>query len=179
DHAWAAYSGGPTNDLVADEVIETADLLSAWAVSRGYWTESEVDDVRARAARAGVKDVALPEVESLTLDIASLLVPGTRIAFTGRNNLLGGPADDDRLRELCAAKELEYKTGVSRTRCDVLVAHDPASQSRKAQSAREFGKPITSQDDLEEWYNNGPEGDASTAAKPQPVVSETVELSPA
>src|SRR5699024_2554538 len=53
DHAWAAYSGGPTNRLVADGVIETADLLSAWAVSRGYWTESEVDDVRARAARAG------------------------------------------------------------------------------------------------------------------------------
>ena len=179
DHAWAAYSGGPTNRLVADEVIETADLLSAWAVSRGYWTESEVDDVRARAARAGVKDVALPEEESLALDIASLLVPGTRIAFTGRNNLLGGPADDDRLRELCAAKGLEYKTGVSRTRCDVLVAYDPASQSRKAQNAREFGKPIINQDDFEDWYNNGPEGDASTAAKPQPVVSETVELSPA
>src|SRR5699024_7506001 len=102
-----------------------------------------------------------------------------RIAFTGRNNLLGGPADDDRLRELCAAKDLEYKTGVSRTRCDVLVAHDPASQSRKAQNAREFGKPIISQDDFEDWYNNGPEGDASTAAQPQPVVSETVELSPA
>ena len=85
DHAWAAYSGGPTNDLVVDEVIETADLLSAWAVSRGYWTESEVDDLRARAAHAGVMNVALPEVESLTLDIASLLVPGTRVAFTGRN----------------------------------------------------------------------------------------------
>lgn len=85
DHVWAAYSGGPTNDLVVDEVIETADLLSVWAVSRGYWTESEVDDLRARAAHAGVMNVALPEVESLTLDIASLLVPGTRVAFTGRN----------------------------------------------------------------------------------------------
>src|SRR5699024_8303465 len=148
DHAWAAYSGGPTNRLVADEVIETADLLSAWAVSRGYWTESEVDDVRARAARAGVKDVDLPEEEYLALDIALLLVSGTRIAFTGRNNVLGGPVDDDRLRDLCAAKGLEYKTGVSRTRCDVLVAYDPASQSRKAQNAREFGKPIINQDDF-------------------------------
>lgn len=179
DHAWAAYSGGPTNDLVADEVIETADLLSAWAVSRGYWTESEADDVRTRASHAGVSNLTLPDVESLKLDIPSLLVPGTRIAFTGRNNLLGGPADDDRLRELCAAKELEYKTAVSRTRCDVLVAHDPASQSRKAQNARESGKPIISQDDFEDWYNNGPTTDASTAAEPAPVVAESATLPPA
>ncbi|MGP5722539.1 AAA family ATPase [Corynebacterium casei] len=179
DHAWAAYSGGPTNDLVADEVIETADLLSAWAVSRGYWTESEADDVRTRASHAGVSNLTLPDVESLKLDIPSLLVPGTRIAFTGRNNLLGGPADDDRLRELCAAKELEYKTAVSRTRCDVLVAHDPASQSRKAQNAREFGKPIISQDDFEDWYNNGPATDATTAAEPAPVVAESATLPPA
>lgn len=179
DHAWAAYSGGPTDGLVTDEVIETADLLSAWAVSRGYWTESEEEDVRARAAHAGVSNLTLPDVESLKLDIPSLLVPGTRIAFTGRNNLLGGPADDDRLRELCAAKELEYKTGVSRTRCDVLVAHDPASQSRKAQNAREFGKPIISQGDFEDWYNNGPATDSSTAAEPTPVVAETATLPPA
>ena len=179
DHAWAAYSGGPTEDLVTEEVIETADLLSAWAVSRGYWTESEVADVRARAAHAGVSNLTLPDVESLKLDIPSLLAPGTRIAFTGRNNLLGAPADDDRLRELCAAKELEYKTAVSRTRCDVLVAHDPASQSRKAQNAREFGKPIISQDDFEDWYNNGPDADASTAAEPTPVVAETATLPPA
>ena len=92
---------------------------------------------------------------------------------------LGGPADDDRLRELCAAKELEYKTGVSRTRCDVLVAHDPASQSRKAQNAREFGKPIISQGDFEDWYNNGPATDSSTAAEPTPVVAETATLPPA
>ena len=87
DHAWAAYSGGPTDGLVTDEVIETAHLLSAWAVSRGYWTESEEEDVRARAAHAGVSNLTLPDVESLKLDIPSLLVPGTRIAFTGRNNL--------------------------------------------------------------------------------------------
>lgn len=179
DHAWAAYSGGPTNDLVADEVIETADLLSAWAVSRGYWTESEEEDVRARAVQAGVSDLTLPDVESLKQDIPSLLVPGTRIAFTGRNNLLGGPADDDRLRELCAAKDLEYKTAVSRTRCDVLVAHDPASQSRKAQNAREFGKPIISQDDFEDWYNNVPVESAATTTAPEAVVAEPAAPTPA
>ncbi|MGP5114327.1 AAA family ATPase [Corynebacterium casei] len=179
DHAWAAYSGGPTDDLVAAEVIETADLLSAWAVSRGYWTQSEADDVRTRAAQAGVSNLTLPDVESLKLDVPSLLVPGTRIAFTGRNNLLGGPADDDRLRELCAAKDLEYKTAVSRTRCDVLVAHDPASQSRKAQNAREFGKPIISQDDFEDWYNNVPVESAATTTAPEAVVAEPAAPTPA
>lgn len=120
----------------------------------------------------------MPDVESLKLDIPSLLVPGTRIAYTGRNNLLGGSADDDRLRELCAAKDLEYKTGVSKTRCAVLVAHDPAPQSRRAQNAREFGKPIISQDDFKDWYNNGPATDASTAAEPAtlPPAPETSTL---
>ncbi|MGP5605631.1 AAA family ATPase [Corynebacterium casei] len=178
DHAWAAYSGGPANDLVADEVVETADLLSAWAVSRGYWTESEEDDVRTRAAHAGVVNLILPDVESLKLDVSSLLIPGTRIAFTGRNNLLGGPADDDRLRELCAAKDLEYKTSVSKTRCDVLVAHDPASQSRKAQNAREYGKPIISQDDFEDWYNNGADENASTVSESE-ATPAAANISPA
>src|SRR5699024_2839341 len=126
DHAWAAYSGGPTVNLDPAEVTETADLLSAWAVSRGYWTESQEADVRVRAAEAGVTESALPQVESSQQHIPPLLAPGTRIAFTGRNNLLGSPADDDRLQEICESRDLEYKTGVSRTRCDVLVAHDPA-----------------------------------------------------
>lgn len=174
DHAWAAYSGGPTVNLDPAEVTETADLLSAWAVSRGYWTESQEADVRFRAAEAGVTELALPEVESSQQHIPSLLVPGTRIAFTGRNNLLGGPADDDRLREICESRDLEYKTGVSRTRCDVLVAHDPASQSRKAQNARDFGKPIITQDDFEDWYHKGPF--LSTASAEEQEVTPTISM---
>ncbi|MFH0412474.1 AAA family ATPase [Corynebacterium sp. L4756] len=178
DHAWAAFSGGPTHNLVDEEVAETADLLSAWAVSRGYWTEAEEADIRARAARAGMTDLILPEVESNNLDVPSLLTPGTRIAFTGRNNLLGGPADDDRLKEICESVNLEYKKGVSKSRCDVLVAHDPASQSRKAQNAREYGKPIISQDDFEHWYYNGPFLAEPAEASEQVEATKAPETSP-
>lgn len=156
DRAWAAYSGGPTNDLVAEEVAETADLLSAWAVSRGYWTTAEENEVRTRAARAGMTDLLLPKVETNELDVPSLLIPGTRVAFTGRNNLLGGPADDDRLKEICDNCNLEYKKSMSKSKCDVLVALDVGSQSRKAQAAREYGKPIISQEAFEHWYYHGP-----------------------
>ncbi|MGO2864578.1 AAA family ATPase [Corynebacterium casei] len=177
DHAWAAYSGGPARNLVPEEVAETADLLSAWAVSRGYWTEAEATDIRTHAARAGMTDLILPEVESNNLDIPSLLAPGTRVAFTGRNNLLGGPADDDRLREICESVNLEYKTAVSKTRCDVLIAHDPASQSRKTQNAREYGKPIITQDDFEHWYNHGPfltePASTTESSKPAPMVASS------
>src|SRR5699024_10615964 len=47
------------------------------------------------------------------------------------------------------------------------------------QNAREFGKPIISQDDFEDWYNNGPATDATTAAAPTPVVAESTTLPPA
>lgn len=139
-----------------EEVAETADLLSAWAVSRGYWTAAEENEVRERAARAGMTDLLLPMVEKQELDVPSLLLPGTRVAFTGRNDLLGGPADDERLKEICESCNLEYKKNMSKSKCDVLVAHDPGSQSRKAQAAREHGKPIISQEDFEHWYYHGP-----------------------
>ena len=53
---------------------------------------------------------------------------------------------------------------MSKTRCDVLVARDVASMSRKAQAAREFGKPIISQEDFEYWYEHGPFLEASAPA---------------
>lgn len=156
DNAWAAFSGGPTTNLDQAELEETAEILSAWAISRGSWNTAQYDDVRERASKAGLQHLTIEAPVEETQNIAELLTPGTRIAFTGRNELLGVPADDDRLQELCAAKGLEYKKSVSKSRCDVLVAGDPASMSRKAQNAREFGKPIISQADFEDWYRYGP-----------------------
>ena len=175
DNAWAAFSGGHTDSLDRAELMETAELLSAWAISRGFWTSAQYEDVQKRAHRAGLAEVDIDEPIEQKHVAAELLVPGTRIAFTGRNELLGGPADDTRLTQICRNRELEYKTGVSRTRCDVLVAGDPASMSRKAQNAREYGKPIISQADFEYWYENGPFLKAATvvpeAPAPEPVVA--------
>lgn len=168
DNAWAAFSGGHINSLDTAELEETAELLSAWAVSRGFWTLKQYEDVQQRARRAGLTSVDInPPLED-EHSVPDLLVPGTRVAFTGRNELLGGPADDDRLRQICQDRQLEYKTGVSKTRCDVLIAGDPASMSRKAQNAREYGKPIISQADFEEWYDHGP----FRTAPPQVIAPE-------
>ena len=164
DNAWAAMSGGTVMPRSFAEVEECAELLSAWAVSRGLWTQELYDDILARVARIDTRTVELPAVENTTVDVPSLLVPGTRVAFTGRNELLGGPADDERLDRICRIRRLEYKKGMSKTRCDLLVARDVASMSRKAQAAREFGKPIISQEDFEYWYEHGPFLEAPASA---------------
>lgn len=156
DNAWAAYSGGPLASLDTSELKETAELLSAWAISRGCWNFEQYNDLRARAHCVGLSDMAIEEPTEETQNISELLKPGTRVAFTGRNHLLGGPADDERLAQICTGRHLIYKTSVSRSKCDVLIAGDPGSMSRKAQNAREFCKPIISQADFEDWYENGP-----------------------
>lgn len=156
DNAWAAFSGGHATMLDKTELAETAELLSAWAISRGFWNPEQYEEVQERARRAGLSNVDIDRPLEEVQNISELLVAGTRIAFTGRNHLLGGPADDARLIQLCGDRQLEYKTSVSKTRCDVLIAGDPASMSRKAQNAREYGKPIISQADFEDWYEHGP-----------------------
>lgn len=40
---------------------------------------------------------------------------------------------------------------MTKTRCDVLVAADPASQSGKARKAREWGKPILDVEHFLDW----------------------------
>lgn len=168
DLAWAAYSGGRYRDLDQAELAETAELLAAWAISRGFWNAGSRAEVESRARQAGLTDIDLPPLEEDTVDLPGLFRPGARVAFTGPNQLLGGTADDERLAEICAARGLEYKKAVSRSRCDVLVAGDPASMSRKAQRAREHGKPIVAQADFEAWYTEGPFLGADTVTEPAP-----------
>lgn len=75
-------------------------------------------------------------------DISSILTPGTRVAFTGTVNFRGTIWERGEMEALAATRGLEVKSSVSRTRCDVLIAADVTSLSRKAKNAREFGKPI-------------------------------------
>ena len=154
DVAWAALSGGSLQPTDESEVQECIELMGAWATSRGMWTTGMREEVLARANAALPALYDAPPVSSNERSAEELLYEGARVAFTGRDNLLGGPADDERLAEICEARGLVYKRSVSRTKCDVLVAGDPASMSRKAQAAREFGKPIIPQDEFELWYRS-------------------------
>ncbi|MCS5479133.1 AAA family ATPase [Corynebacterium sp. YIM 101645] len=175
DAAWAAMSGGAREDLDADEVRECAELMSSWAISRGFWTAVMHQELLDQVVALGVIPGDLPAPLDMARDLTRLLAPGTRVAFTGRNYLLGGPADDERLTQLCADRDLEYKTGVSKSRCDVLVAGDVGSMSRKAQNAREYGKPIISQEDFETWYEAAP-APVVSGSPAAPVVPASVEL---
>ncbi|WP_459588053.1 ATP-dependent DNA helicase [Corynebacterium camporealensis] len=154
DHAWAAMSGAERHPESVAEVEECAELLAAWAISRGRWSEDMRDEVLNRAAAITNYPISIPAPLNDGPDVHTLLQPGTRVAFTGRNNLLDGPADDERLTEICEARNLEYKKAVSKSRCDVLVAGDISSMSRKAQNARAFGKPIIAQEDFENWWRS-------------------------
>jgi ATP-dependent DNA helicase PIF1 len=173
DQAWAAMSGGAGKGLDAGEVWECAELMSSWAISRGFWTPDMQQELLDRVTGLGVAPGELPEALDMECDLTQLLAPGTRVAFTGRNQLLGGPADDERLNRVCVDRGLVYKTGVSRTRCDVLIAGDVGSMSRKAQNAREYGKPIISQEDFEAWYEaeRAPVVAAAPAAPAASIVS--------
>lgn len=176
DNAWAAFSGGITASLVPSELEETAELLSAWAISRGFWKDEQYKEVQERARRAGLDGVDINQPVEDTQNVSDLFTPGTRVAFTGRNELLGGPADDERLTQICRDRQLEYKSSVSKSRCDVLVAGDPASMSRKAQNAREFGKPIISQAEFEHWYENGPVTTSVTETQVAPVAETAPQI---
>lgn len=153
DIAWASLSGGNGVPTDVDEVQECLELMGAWATSRGKWDQQMRDELLERAHQVLPANYEAPPVLELNNRPEEVFSEGTRVAFTGRKDLLGGPADDERLMELCRDRGLIYKRNVSKTQCDVLVAGDPASMSRKAQAAREFGKPIVEQSEFERWYS--------------------------
>lgn len=155
DVAWAAISGGEEKPQYEKSGVNCIEKLSSWAVERSSWTEVEHTELAGRVEASVMKSANLPLVSDPdAVDVSTHFSAGTRVAFTGRDNLLGAPADNDRLTEICADKGLVYKTGVSKSQCDVLVALDVASMSTKARKAREYGKPIISQEAFEGWYTS-------------------------
>jgi hypothetical protein len=80
-----------------------------------------------------------------TLPIMGSLRKGFRICFTGSgqdaNGGLLGRAD---LEILAASFGMQPVNGVTRSKCDLLVAADPSSSSAKAKKAREYEIPIIS-----------------------------------
>lgn len=60
----------------------------------------------------------------------------------------GQPLTRDRLRERAAAAGLVPVGSVTKKRCDLLVAADPASRSGKAKKARRWQIPVISVDEF-------------------------------
>ncbi|WP_315184516.1 AAA family ATPase [Corynebacterium durum] len=156
DLTWSAMSYGPVNPESQAEIQECVDLLSSWAESRGGWNDGWHNEISERSRRLTAQEVLIPSVTQNKVDLRSLIVPGTRVAFTGTIIINGMEFESrgDNIESLCREANIVYKNQVSKTRCDLLVAADPSSMSRKAKNAREFGKPIISSTQFETWYNS-------------------------
>ncbi len=127
-----------------------ADQLRA-AVARVRLPTEVVDRLRTAEMLLGIEILS----EAALLDnyrIDDVLVPGARICFTGT-------AQDDtgRIVERWEMEDLARSVGltpvktVSKTRCDVLVAAEPGTQSGKARKAQDYGKALVSADEFFAW----------------------------
>lgn len=88
-------------------------------------------------------------------DISTVLRAGARVCFTGTAERDGAPIQRGDLHDLAGARDLVPVNSVSRTRCDVLIVAEAASQSRKARQAREWGHPIFTVDEFFDWVEGG------------------------
>lgn len=85
-------------------------------------------------------------------DIASVLVPGARVCFTGTaEDGAGRIVERDDMQDLAARAGLVPVASVSKTRCEVLITAEVGSQSGKARKAREWGKPVFSAAEFLAW----------------------------
>lgn len=81
-----------------------------------------------------------------------VLLPGTRVCFTGSaldNN--GNLLTREEMEAVAEGRGLVPVRTVTKTRCDALVVAEVGSQSVKARSARNWGKPVISVADFLEW----------------------------
>lgn len=156
-------------DAKAEEVQARIGTLvdTPWIVAA---RQSVADQLRAAASRVRLTDdsmARLREVEKLLgvqiidasvetalagEDIASVLVPGARICFTGTaQNAAGQIVSRDEMMSLAAAAGLTPVNSVTKTRCEVLVTAEIGSQSGKARKAYELGKPVFSVNEFFAW----------------------------
>ena len=90
-------------------------------------------------------------------DAAGVLVPGTRVCFTGSAlDETGALVSRETMEALAIGRGLEAVTTVTKTRCDVLVVAEPGTQSTKARNAQKWEKPTLSAAEFLAWAN-GPQ----------------------
>ena len=160
DAAPDAPPGGPAPGEAATtpgdhELQAGARSLVAAQVRRAAERVPVTADVLSRLRRVGTilgTDVtegleALPRV-----DAAAVLMPGTRVCFTGSAlDDAGVPLSRESIESLAIDRGLEPVDNVTRSHCDVLVVAEPGTQSIKAGNARKWGKPILSVSEFLAW----------------------------
>jgi len=149
-----------TTLLGLDSVETESGADTPWHAAARH---SVADQLRAAASRVPLTPVALGrlrDVEKLLgvaivdesveaalagADIATVLVPGARVCFTGTaEDHRGRLVERDEMHDLATSAGLVPVASVTKTRCEVLITAEVGSQSGKARKAREWGKPVFS-----------------------------------
>lgn len=104
---------------------------------------------------AGERDAAV------TIDDA--LAPQARVCFTGSViDPRGAPVSKAELEKLVCGAGLRWSETVTKTRCEVLIVAEVGTQSGKARTAKEYGKPVFSAAEFFTWLARRQEQDRRT-----------------
>jgi ATP-dependent DNA helicase PIF1 len=115
-------------------------------------TVTTIERLRAVAAVLGTDIVDDTVTVVAGGDLGAVLVPGTRVCFTGTaQDDDGRVVDRDAMHDLAARAGLVPVATVTKTRCDAVVSAELGSQSGKARKAREYGKPVFSASEFLTW----------------------------
>ena len=117
------------------------------ALDDGVVTDAEFEQLCRTAALLDLDDAVVCartnpfRITSEALDLQA----GMRVCFTGAaQGPNGEPMEREELEDLARRHNLEPVTSVTKTKCQLLVAADPASLSGKAKNAQKFGIPVAS-----------------------------------
>lgn len=152
----------PQEQIILDSVISDLDLsmtqvhdmheaylhsIIVAAERDGVITVFEKNLISQIASALGLADFEIPDIT--TLPSLGLLKKGSRVCFTGAGQDVNGDSLGRADLEILAASfGLQPVNGVTRSKCDLLVAADPSSSSGKAKKAREYEIPIISVSDF-------------------------------
>lgn len=130
-------------------------LLNALRAAAGRDGTISADEAARISRTASALGVELTDDAPTPTDhtrIGDVLVPGTRICFTGSSvDLTGSAIEKSELKKLAEGAGMHVVEAVSKTRCDVLIAADASTMSGKAKTARDLGKPVYSTADFLTW----------------------------
>lgn len=133
-----------------------AELIGRNLAHAGPWSAETTAAITAfeKTYFVTVPRVAQGEQEPLT----AVLQPGLKVCFTGTVFWEEQTYERAHMEFLARRAGLIVKNNVSRTQCDLLIAADPTTQSRKARDARQFGKPIYSAKEFLAWISAAKNG---------------------
>ena len=116
--------------------------IIAAAERDGVVTDAEEHLIKQIMRALDLAEVELPTVTNLPQ--ATSFQAGMRVCFTGTVVVAGVEFSRARLEEFASQLGMQPVSGVTKKRCDLLVAADTSSGSGKARQAKKFGIPIVS-----------------------------------